>query len=53
MKFKITDDRVLVIKDGFEVAEINSDGFHVIQHNPTFNSVELIRILRKVEEMEG
>ncbi len=50
MKFKIMDSRISVIKNGYEVAEITSDGFHVTQYNPTFSYSEMKQIVRKMKE---
>jgi len=50
MKFRNLDYKVVVIKDGYDVAEITSDGFHVTQYNPTFDYNEMKQITKKMKQ---
>jgi hypothetical protein len=50
MKFKSMDSKIVVIKDGYEVAEITGDGFHVTQYNPTFSYSEMKQVIQKMKQ---
>lgn len=50
MKFRNLDSKVVVVKDGYDVAEITSDGFHVTQYNPTFSYKEMKQIAQKMKQ---
>ena len=50
MKFRNIDSKIVVVKDGYEVAEITSDGFHVTQYNPTFSCKEMKQITQKMKQ---